>query len=50
MKANALAGADVPICSVAASGSEGVIDYMKANPEGVSAGGYVSSAAEDVYV
>jgi len=38
MKAKALAGADVPICSAAASGSEGVVDYMKANPE-VAAGG-----------
>jgi len=38
MNAKALAGAVVPICSAAASGSDGVVDYMKANPDGVAAG------------
>ena len=48
MNAKALAGAVVPICSTGASGSDGVVDYMKANPDGVATGGSVSSAETEV--
>ena len=39
MNAKALEGAvDVPICSAGASTSAGVVDYMKAKPDAISAG------------
>jgi hypothetical protein len=39
MKAKALAGAGISVCSAAASGSDGVVEAMKPNADGAATGG-----------